>query len=123
MNSPEENWPLPSLSQMDCARIASSRDFKHLLAVKRMFIVPAFLFFLLNFIGFTILVGYAPKLASIRVIGAVTTACLFALVQFVLGWTIAGLYLIASGKFDRLTRKVLAQIDRAQIDKPRGAGE
>jgi len=88
-----------------------------------MFIIPALSFFLLSFMSFVMLVGYVPKLASIRVIGTVNLAYLFALFQFVLGWMIAGLYLIASENFDRLTKGVLAQTDLAKIDAPRGAGE
>jgi uncharacterized membrane protein (DUF485 family) len=109
-------------------RIAGSKQFKDLLAVKRMFIIPALSFFLLTFVGFVVLVAYAPKLASMRLIGTVNVAYLFALLQFVLGWTIAGLYLMASEKFDRLTKDILAQTDLVQtelkkIDAPRGAGE
>ena len=109
-------------------RIAGSQQFKDLLAVKKMFIIPALSFFLLTFVGFVVLVAYAPKLASMRLIGTVNVAYLFALLQFVLGWTIAGLYLMASEKFDRLTKDILAQTDLIQtelkkIDAPRGAGE
>jgi uncharacterized membrane protein (DUF485 family) len=104
-------------------RIAGSKQFKDLLAVKRIFIVPALSFFLLTFVGFMTLVGYDPELASHRVIGTVNVAYLFALFQFVLGWTIAGLYLMASEKFDRLTKEILSQTNSAKIDAPRGAGE
>ena len=109
-------------------RIAGSKQFKDLLAVKRMFIIPALSFFLLTFVGFVVLVAYAPKLASMRLIGTVNVAYLFALVQFLLGWTIAGLYLMASEKFDRLTKDILDQTNPFQtelgkIDAPRGAGE
>jgi uncharacterized membrane protein (DUF485 family) len=109
-------------------RIAGSKQFKDLLAVKRMFIIPALSFFLLTFVGFVVLVAYAPKLASMRLIGTVNVAYLFALLQFVLGWTIAGLYLMASEKFDRLTKDILDQTNPFQtelgkIDAPRGAGE
>ena len=109
-------------------RIAGSQQFKDLLAVKKMFIVPALSFFLLTFVGFVVLVAYAPKLASMRLIGTVNVAYLFALLQFVLGWTIAGLYLMASEKFDRLTKDILdqtkpVQTELGKIDAPRGAGE
>ena len=120
MSSPQESTPPQSSTQLDCASIAASKPFKDLLAVKRMFIVPAFIFFLLNFIGLAMLVGYAPKVASIRVIGTVNVAYLFALAQFVLGWAIAGLYLIASAKFDRLTKDILAPDDLGQTHAPRG---
>lgn len=118
-----ENLPGPATQHSDCARIASSKQFKDLLAVKRMFIIPALAFFLFNFIGFAVLVGYAPKLASIRLIGTINVAYLCALLQFVLGWTIAGLYLVASSRFDRLTKDVLAQVDHLPMDAPPGDGE
>jgi len=109
-------------------RIAASKQFQNLLAVRKMFIVPAFTFFLVDFVGFVVLVGYAPKVASIRLMGTVNVAYLFALLQFLLGWTIAGLYLMASEKFDRLTKDILDQTNPFQtelgkIDAPRGAGE
>ncbi len=100
---------------LNYARVASAKSFRDLLAIKRKFIVPAFVFFLVNFFAFSVLVGYAPKAASIKVIGAVNLGYLFALWQFVLGWTIAGLYLAASAKFDRLTQDVL---DEAKLAPP-----
>ena len=123
MEPRHENLPEQPTQHSDCARISSSKQFKDLLAVKRMFIIPALAFFLFNFIGFAILVGYAPKLASIRLIGTINVAYLFALLQFVLGWTIAGLYLVASSRFDRLTKDVLAQVDHLPMDAPPGDGE
>jgi uncharacterized membrane protein (DUF485 family) len=78
-----------------------------LIAVKRIFIVPTFLFFLAYYLLLPILVGYAPRLMSTRIIGTVTLAYLFALSQFVVGWTIAGLYLRASSRFDKLVEELL----------------
>jgi len=91
-------------------RIAESREFKDLIAMKKTFIVPAFIVFLVHFFALAVLVGYAPRLASTRVIGTVTVAYLFALSQFVAGWVIAGLYLLAATRFDALTKDLLAQI-------------
>jgi uncharacterized membrane protein (DUF485 family) len=81
------------------------------LARKKAFILPAFLSFLVYYLLLPILVGWAPRLMSNRVFGTVTLAYLFALSQFVVGWVIAGLYLKASGKFDRLIRDLLARTD------------
>lgn len=93
----------------DYAAIAASKPFRHLLAVKKTFIAPAFLIFFIYYFALAVLVGYAPKFASIRVIGAVTVGYLFALSQFVVGWIIAVLYLLAASKFDALTDDILAQ--------------
>ena len=89
-------------------RIAESREFKDLIAIKKTFIIPAFIFFLVHFFALAVLVGYAPRLASTRVIGTVNVAYLFALSQFVVGWIVAGLYLLAAKKFDALTKDLLA---------------
>jgi uncharacterized membrane protein (DUF485 family) len=93
----------------DYAAIAASKPFRHLLTVKKNFIVPAFVIFLIYYFALAVLVGYAPRFASIRVIGAITVAYLFALSQFVVGWIIAALYLVAASKFDALTDDILAR--------------
>jgi len=94
------------------SRIAKSRGFNDLIALKRTFIVPAFVFFLAYHFALAALFGYAPRLAAMRVIGTVNVAYLFALSQFVMGWVIAGLYLVAAARFDALTRDLLANLDQ-----------
>jgi uncharacterized membrane protein (DUF485 family) len=96
----------------DYAAIAASKSFRHLLAIKKTFIIPAFLIFLVHYFALAVLVGYAPKLASVRVVGTVTIGYLFALSQFVVGWIIAALYLLAATKFDALTADILTQEDK-----------
>ncbi len=105
----------------DWNRIAQSPRFKHLLSIKKMFIVPAFLFFLVYYLLLPILIGYAPKLMSHRVVGTVTLAYLFALSQFIVGWVIAWLYLKASSRFDKLVEDVLYQeLSDENLQPPRG---
>jgi len=98
--------------QREWDRIAESREFKDLVAIKKTFIIPAFIVFLVHFFALAVLVGYAPRLASTRVIGTVDIAYLFALSQFVVGWVVAGLYLWAAKRFDALTKDLLAQIHK-----------
>jgi uncharacterized membrane protein (DUF485 family) len=90
-------------------RIAASKEFQNLLAKKRQFIFPTFIFFFVYFFSLPILIGYAPKLMSTPILGAFTAAYAFALSQFLVGWLIAALYLRASKKFDRLAKEILAQ--------------
>jgi uncharacterized membrane protein (DUF485 family) len=94
--------------QPEWNRIAQSQQFQHLLAAKRRFIIPAFLFFFVYYLLLPVLVGYAPKLMSTQVIRTVTLAYLFALSQFFVAWTIAWLYLRASIRFDALIRDVFS---------------
>ncbi len=88
-------------SQSEWDRIADSRQFKDLMATKKTFIVPAFIFFVVYYFALPVLVGYAPKFMSTKVIGEVNLAYLFALSQFFVAWIIAALYVRAANNFDR----------------------
>ena len=52
----------PTVSNSEWDRIANSRKFKDLMATKKIFIVPAFIFFIVYYFALPILVGYAPAL-------------------------------------------------------------
>jgi uncharacterized membrane protein (DUF485 family) len=99
-------------SQSVWDRIAASNEFKDLMATKKTFVVPAFIFFLVYYFTLPVLVGYAPKFMSMKVIGPVNLAYLFALSQFFMAWIIAGLYVKAANIFDRLARDILDKADK-----------
>src|SRR5450755_1663563 len=103
-------------SQTTWDKIAESTEFRDLMATKRIFIVPAFVFFVVYYFALPVLVGYAPQFMSTKVIGEVNLAYLFALSQFFVAWIIAGLYVKAAGNFDRLAKDIL---DKAE-DEMRG---
>jgi uncharacterized membrane protein (DUF485 family) len=88
-------------------RVAESREFRDLMATKRIFIVPAFLFFVVYYFLLPILVGYAPHFMSSKVWGNVNLAYLFALSQFLMSWIIAGLYVRAGDGFDRISKDII----------------
>jgi uncharacterized membrane protein (DUF485 family) len=108
------------LERFDWDGIATSARFRHLLAVKKIFIVPAFLFFLFYYLLLPGLLGLAPRLMSARVVGTVTVAYLFALSQFVVGWMIAFLYLKAAARFDQVVEDVIKPEVSEQPDPPTG---
>ncbi|HMI50641.1 MAG TPA: DUF485 domain-containing protein [Candidatus Saccharimonadales bacterium] len=87
-------------------RVAASQEFKNLIARKKRFIIPAFVFFLVYYFLLPILVGYAPQLMARKVWGNVNIAYLFALSQFFMAWTIAGLYVRAGNDFDKRSRSI-----------------
>lgn len=93
--------------------IANSKEFQDLMATKRVFIVPAFIFFVVYYFALPVLVGYAPQFMSTRV-GWVNLAYLFALSQFFVAWLIAGLYVRAANDFDRLAKDI---VDKAETSK------
>ena len=88
-------------------RVAASHEFRDLMATKKIFIIPAFLFFLVYYFMLPILVGYAPHFMSIKVWGNVNLAYLFALSQFFMAWTIAGLYVRAGDDFDAISKDII----------------
>ena len=92
-------------------RIAETREFKDLLAIKKTFIIPAFLFFIAYYFLLPILVGYAPQFMSTKVIGVVNLAYLFALSQFFMAWTVAWLYVKAANNFDRLAKDIIKEAE------------
>lgn len=87
--------------------IAESKAFQDLMATKKVFIVPAFIFFLVYYFALPVLVGYAPQFMSTEVIGQVNLAYLFALSQFFVAWLIAALYVKAANNFDQLAKDIL----------------
>lgn len=101
-------------SQTTWDRVAESHEFKDLMATKKIFIIPAFLFFLVYYFLLPILVGYAPHFMGIKVWGNVNLAYLFALSQFFMAWIIAGLYVRAGDDFDEISKDI---IDKAVNNK------
>jgi uncharacterized membrane protein (DUF485 family) len=81
-------------------RVSEMDEFRLLLLAKVGFVVPATIFFIVYYFALPILVGYAPAFMSKKVWGPVNLAYLFALSQFFMAWTIAGLYVHAAKKFD-----------------------
>jgi uncharacterized membrane protein (DUF485 family) len=98
-------------SQTEWDRVAATPEFQDLMATKKVFVVPAFIFFLVYYFALPILVGYAPNFMATKVFGVVNIAYLFALSQFFMAWTIAYLYVKAADDFDRLSKDI---IDKAE---------
>jgi uncharacterized membrane protein (DUF485 family) len=94
-------------SQTRWDQIAEGKPFKDLMAAKKLFIIPAFVFFVAYYFALPVLVGYAPQFMSTRVWGVVNLAYLFALSQFFMAWIIAGLYVKAANTFDQLAKDIL----------------
>jgi len=104
-------------SQSMWDRVAESREFRDLMATKKIFIIPAFLFFLVYYFLLPILVGYAPQFMSTKVWNSVNLAYLFALSQFFMSWIIAGLYVRAGDGFDRLSKDIIDKALKQQDSK------
>jgi len=113
---PEERY---EASQTTWDKIAESQDFKDLMATKRIFIVPAFIFFVVYYFALPVLVGYAPQFMSTRVLD-VNLAYLFALSQFFVAWLIAGLYVRAANDFVKLAKDIVEKAVHAKALSGKG---
>jgi uncharacterized membrane protein (DUF485 family) len=101
-------------------RVAASPAFHDLMAKKKAFIVPAFIFFVVYYFSLPILVGYAPQLMSRKVWGDVNIAYLFALSQFFMAWILAWIYIRKADGFDKLSKQT---VEKAMNDASRKGGE
>ena len=97
--------------------IAESKAFNDLMATKRIFIVPAFIFFVVYYFALPVLVGYAPEFMSTKVMRPVYLVYLCALSQFFVAWIIAGLYVRAANDFDRLAKDILEKAENGKGGK------
>jgi uncharacterized membrane protein (DUF485 family) len=108
MNEPAKRY---EADKTEWDRIAETNEFKDLLAAKKIFIIPAFVFFIVYYFLLPILVGYAPEFMATKVIGEVNLAYLFALSQFFMAWTVAWLYVRAAKNFDKLAKKIIKEAE------------
>ena len=114
IEKPKEGSANSSQSMWD--EIAESRQFKDLMDTKKIFIVPAFIFFVVYYFALPVLVGYAPHFMDTK-IGRVNLAYLFALSQFFVAWIIAGLYVKAANDFDRLAKDIVEKAENGMGGK------
>src|ERR1700741_5072697 len=98
-------------SQTEWDRLANTQEFKDLMATKKVFIVPAFVFFVVYYFLLPVLVGYAPQFMATKVIGVVNVADLVALSQFFMAWTIAWLYVKTADDFDKLAKDIIEKAE------------
>ena len=106
---PHERTADEEAGAIDWERLAASDRFRNLLKAKRRFIVPAMIFFIVYYFALPVLIGYARPFMEKRVFGPVNLAYLFALSQFFMAWIIAGLYVRAAARFDKMAADVIAE--------------
>ncbi|HEY8314217.1 MAG TPA: DUF485 domain-containing protein [Candidatus Baltobacteraceae bacterium] len=98
------------LSPGDWESIQADPAFRQLVAMKRRFIVPATIFFLVYYFALPILVGFAPALMERQAIGHLNAAYVFALSQFAMAWILLALYLQRARKFDFMEAQIVRRV-------------
>ena len=81
-------------------QIAQSPRFQALLERKKRFLIPLSIFFFVFYFALPLMTGYFPEVVNRPAVGAITWAWLFAFAQFVMIWTLCGLYVRKARVFD-----------------------
>jgi uncharacterized membrane protein (DUF485 family) len=91
--------------------IARSDSFRRLLAAKQRFVIPMALFFFAFYFTLPILTSYSHVLNH-RAIGSISWAWVFAFAQFVMTWTLSGIYTRRAAQFDDMAQEIVAEVSK-----------
>jgi uncharacterized membrane protein (DUF485 family) len=98
----------------DTERIERSPEFRELVAARRRFVLPATVFFLVWYLGFILLAGYAPDFMGESVYEGLTLGYVLALSQFLMTGVLGIWYLRRADKtWDPLRERALAAAERS----------
>lgn len=96
----------PKTAELDYAKIVRTSSFQKLLRVKRSFIVPMSIFFLVFYFTLPVLTAYSDILNK-TAFGDITWAWVFGSAQFVMTWTLCGIYSGKAKKFDQMVEDII----------------
>jgi uncharacterized membrane protein (DUF485 family) len=106
--------------QHDWEAIERSPEFRELVSRRRRFVVPATIFFLVWYLGFILLAGYAPDFMGESIYQGFTVGYALALTQFVMVWALAAWYLRKADRvFDPLEEAAVRRVEGAAADADR----
>lgn len=92
--------------KMTYTSLVQTDDFQELLKRKKAFILPMTLFFFGFYFLLPLLAAYT-KVLTYEVIGSISLAWIYALLQFVLVWVCGIIYIKKSEKYDKLADTIL----------------
>jgi uncharacterized membrane protein (DUF485 family) len=109
-------------AEIDWRTAERSPEFQRLVRTRNRFVYPATAFFLIWYVGFVLLAGYAPDFMGESVYEGLTVGYVLALSQFVMTWGLAWWYLRKSNReFDPLAeearRVALKAADRKEAQR------
>ena len=93
---------------IDWQAIEASPEFQELVTKRRSFVLPATIFFLVYYMAFILLCGYAPDFMASSVYEGLTVGYCLALTQFVMVFALGIMYLRRSDRdYDPLAQRVV----------------
>lgn len=103
----------------DWERIEHTPEFQELVRKRRSFVVPATIFFLVYYMAFILLAGYAEDFMASSVYEGLTVGYTLALTQFVMVFVLGIMYLRKSDReYDPLARAVVDMAQGASDGQP-----
>lgn len=94
-------------------QIVQSPKFQALMARKKAFLMPMCLFFFAFYFTLPLLTAYS-KVLNAPAVGAISWAWVLAFAQFVMTWTLCGIYTRKAAEFDRLAKEVVDEAEGGQ---------
>ena len=105
---------------IDWQAIEASPEFQELVARRRSFVLPATIFFLVYYMAFILLCGYAPDFMAESVYQGLTVGYCLALTQFVMVFVLGIMYLRRSDRdYDPMAARVVELAEQDEIDSGR----
>ena len=100
---------------IDWQAIEASPEFQELVAKRRSFVLPATIFFLVYYMAFILLCGYAPDFMGSSVYEGLTVGYCLALTQFVMVFALGIMYLRRADRdYDPLAERVVEMAGEAK---------
>ena len=95
----------------DWEAIEHSEEFQELVRRKRRYVIPRVIFFLVWYLAFILLAGYAEGFMGERIYEGLTVGYVLALSQFVMVWWLAASYVRKADRdFDPLQERAVAHL-------------
>ena len=105
---------------IDWQAIEASPEFQELVAKRRSFVLPATIFFLVYYMAFILLCGYAPDFMGSSVYEGLTVGYCLALTQFVMVFALGIMYLKRADRdYDPLAERVVEMAGEGGTDTGR----
>ena len=105
---------------VDWEAVERSPEFQELVHRRRAFVIPATIFFLVYYMAFILLAGYAPDFMGSSVYQGLTVGYCLALTQFVMVLALGLMYLKrADAEYDPLAAKVVEMAGEERTDTGR----
>lgn len=94
------------MTEIDYEKIAEQPEFKALLSRRNKFIMPISIFFIIATLLFPVLTGYTTILNN-EAFGNISWAWIYALLLFVMVWTLVTIYMKRAKIFDKEADEII----------------